>query len=86
MVIQIQDDGAGMSAVHLQSLIERKFQMTTTEEGTGGTGLMNVHRRIALRYGNQYGVTIESNLQQGTTISLTLPLIESHHEGRKMDA
>lgn len=86
MVIQIQDDGAGMSAVHLQSLIERKFHMTTTEEGTGGTGLMNVHRRIALRYGNQYGVTIESNLQQGTTISLTLPLIESQHEGRQLDA
>ncbi|KRE59719.1 cache domain-containing sensor histidine kinase [Paenibacillus sp. Soil750] len=86
MLIQIQDDGAGMSAAHLQSLLDRKFQMTTTEEGTGGTGLMNVHRRIALRYGNQYGVTIESNLKQGTTITLTLPLIESHHEGRIMDA
>lgn len=86
MLIQIQDDGAGMSAGQLQSLLNRKFQMTTTEEGTGGTGLMNVHRRIALRYGNQYGVTIESNLKQGTTITLTLPLIEGHYEGRIIDA
>ncbi|MDR6549901.1 sensor histidine kinase [Paenibacillus qinlingensis] len=86
MLIQIQDDGAGMSAQQLQTLKDRKFQMTTTEEGTGGTGLMNVHRRIALRYGNQYGVTIESSLKQGTTISLTLPLIEGDHEGRMKDA
>lgn len=86
MVIHIQDDGAGMSPTQLQALIDRKFQMTTTEEATGGTGLMNVHRRIALRYGNQYGVTIASSLEQGTTITLTLPLLEAHHEGGKMDA
>jgi two-component system sensor histidine kinase YesM len=86
MVIHIQDDGAGMNPTQLQSLIDRKFQMTTTEEGTGGTGLMNVHRRIALRYGNQYGVTIASSLEQGTTITLTLPLLEDHHEGGKIDA
>ncbi|MNG32902.1 hypothetical protein D3C84_1190200 [compost metagenome] len=60
--------------------------MKTTEEGTGGTGLMNVHRRISLRYGNQYGVTIESDLKQGTTITLRLPLIGNHLEGGKMDA
>ncbi|OCT13882.1 hypothetical protein A8709_17495 [Paenibacillus pectinilyticus] len=86
MLIQIQDDGAGMSAVQLQRVIDRKFEITTVEDGDGGTGLMNVHRRIALRYGNQYGVKIESNLKQGTTISLTLPLIEDLQEGRKQDA
>ncbi|WNR42087.1 cache domain-containing sensor histidine kinase [Paenibacillus roseipurpureus] len=78
MIIQIQDDGAGMSPSQLQRLIDRKFEVTSNEEDTGGTGLMNVHRRIALRYGNQYGVTIESNQREGTTITLTLPLIEGH--------
>ncbi|KQX48965.1 cache domain-containing sensor histidine kinase [Paenibacillus sp. Root444D2] len=86
MLITIQDDGAGMSAVELQNLLDKKFDFASSEEGTGGHGLMNVHRRIALRYGNQYGIKIESSLKQGTTIFLTLPLIEDHLEGGKMDA
>ena len=80
MLITIQDDGAGMSAARLESLLDKKFAPPPTE-GTGGHGLMNVHRRIALRYGPQYGIKIESKLGQGTMISLTLPLIEAEQEG-----
>ncbi|NRF94573.1 sensor histidine kinase [Paenibacillus frigoriresistens] len=86
MLITIQDDGAGMSAVQLQNLLDKKFDFASSEEGTGGHGLMNVHRRIALRYGNQYGIKIESSLKQGTTIFITLPLIEDYPEGGKRDA
>jgi two-component system sensor histidine kinase YesM len=86
MLITIQDDGAGMSAVQLQNLLDKKFDFASSEEGTGGHGLMNVHRRIALRYGNQYGIKIESSLKQGTTIFITLPLIEDNPEGGKRDA
>lgn len=80
MLITIQDDGAGMSAVRLQNLLDKQFKPPHTE-GTGGHGLMNVHRRIVLRYGHQYGIKIESTLGQGTQISLTLPLIEADLEG-----
>lgn len=82
MLITIQDDGAGMSVIQLKKLIDKMSIHTYAEEDTGGNGLINVHRRIVLRYGNQYGIKIESNLEQGTTISLTLPLIiETHVEG-----
>lgn len=80
MVITIQDDGAGMSAARLQSLLDKQFTLPT-EEGTGGHGLMNVHRRIVLRYGRQYGIAIESNLGIGTQISIILPIIEADQEG-----
>lgn len=87
MLITIQDDGAGMSAVQLQNLLDKKFDFASSEEGTGGGhGLMNVHRRIALRYGNQYGIKIKSSLKQGTTIFLTLPLIEDNPERGNRDA
>ena len=87
MLITIHDDGAGMSDVQLRNLLDKKLIHTYTEEGTGGTGLINVHRRIVLRYGNQYGIKIESSLEQGTTISLTLPLIvEANVEGGSKDA
>jgi two-component system sensor histidine kinase YesM len=86
MVITIQDDGAGMTAAQLQNLLDKRFYLNESEEGTGGHGLMNVHRRIVLRYGNPYGIKIESSLEHGTTISLTLPLIEANLQGGNKDA
>ncbi|QGQ98675.1 sensor histidine kinase [Paenibacillus psychroresistens] len=76
MVIKIQDDGAGMNALQLQALLDKKTSIVNPEEGKGGHGLMNVHRRIVLRYGNQFGLTIESDLAKGTTISLVLPFTD----------
>jgi two-component system sensor histidine kinase YesM len=75
-----------MSAARLQDLRDKKFTLTDSEEGTGGHGLMNVHRRIVLRYGSLYGIKIESSLEQGTTISLTLPIIEADMEGGNTSA
>jgi two-component system sensor histidine kinase YesM len=86
MLITIQDNGAGMGAARLQDLLDKKFTLTESEEGTGGHGLMNVHRRIVLRYGSPYGIKIESSLEQGTTISLTLPIIEADMEGGNTSA
>lgn len=86
MVIIVQDDGAGMSESRLQYVLNKQFDFAASEEGTGGHGLMNVHRRIALRYGSGYGMKIESILHQGTTITLTLPLIHVQHEGGQMNA
>lgn len=86
MVIIIQDDGAGMSESRLQQVLQKQFDFAASEEGTGGHGLMNVHRRIVLRYGNQFGMKIESILHRGTMIILTLPLIADELEGGKLDA
>jgi two-component system, sensor histidine kinase YesM len=77
MVIKIQDDGAGMNAMQLQNLHDKKISFVDPDEGNGGHGLMNVHRRIVLRYGNQFGITIESDLAKGTTISLVLPFMDA---------
>jgi two-component system sensor histidine kinase YesM len=72
ILIEIQDDGIGMPDAQLQKLRDN----SAVEEETGGHGLMNVHRRIVLRYGSQFGLSIESSFAQGTTVSLTLPLID----------
>jgi two-component system sensor histidine kinase YesM len=36
-------------------------------------GLANVHRRIRFAYGASYGLTIESEPDLGTTVSVRLP-------------
>ncbi|MCY9664054.1 sensor histidine kinase [Paenibacillus alginolyticus] len=39
-----------------------------------GIGLTNVHRRIALMFGDAYGLRIHSNQGEGTTVIIAMPL------------
>ena len=39
----------------------------------GGTGLRNVNRRIQLRYGDEYGLQIESMAGRGTVVTVRFP-------------
>ena len=46
-----------------------------TDSGSG-VGVKNVHERIQIRYGMGYGLEIQSEIEEGTTIKIWLPLIK----------
>ena len=46
------------------------------EQERYGFGLRNVHERIVLAFGQEYGLWLTSTLNQGTKAVLRLPLIE----------
>lgn len=70
LVLICTDDGAGMSASDLKGLQQIVMQNTNT---SSHTGLFNIHRRVQLRYGDEYGVQIESDLAKGTCVRIVLP-------------
>ncbi|WP_163881189.1 sensor histidine kinase [Paenibacillus favisporus] len=77
--LTVQDNGAGMTEEKLHSL-RQKLELNRLAESDsgslyhkGGLGLMNVHRRIQMVYGEAYGLTIDSALHHGTTIRMSLP-------------
>jgi two-component system sensor histidine kinase YesM len=42
--------------------------------GTGsGVGVRNVHERIGLYYGREYGLTFQSEIEEGTIVTITFP-------------
>ena len=41
-----------------------------------GIGVRNVHRRIQLTFGAQYGLTILSEPDEGTTVQIRLPALD----------
>ena len=75
LVIQIADDGVGMSEVEIKHVLSKEGK------NPYGIGVDNVNRRIALIYGDGYGLTIESEVGVGTTVSIRIPSIELHMEG-----
>ena len=76
ILIQIRDDGAGMTQEKLKHILD---EQTDKEESVG---VLNVHRRIRLYYGQDYGLSFESEIDIGTTAYIYLPdkTGENHEE------
>jgi sensor histidine kinase YesM len=75
LVITVSDDGSGIDEDRLFKIqASLNFETEDTEESLRIYGLKNVHQRIFLSCGSPYGLTIESQLDAGTTVTLCLPL------------
>ena len=78
--LEVSDNGLGMTTEKVHSLLSDKptaddgaAAPDTKRRGGSGIGLRNVHQRIQLLYGAGYGLSIESELDVGTTIRVHLP-------------
>ncbi len=75
VLFQVVDNGGGIGHERLEDLrgyLENKNSKLTS------IGLKNVHRRIRLLYGADYGVTITSQPNVGTMVSVRIPRIEQN--------
>ncbi len=71
LVIVIYDDGIGME----QEVLEELQTLLSQENNRSNhIGLYNVHRRIQLMYGKAYGVTLQSERNEGTVVKIILPI------------
>ena len=68
LVWKVIDDGVGMP----QDQIPR---LNDAESGPSGYGIANVHRRIRMYFGEEYGVTIMSDEGVGTAVMIRMPLM-----------
>ncbi|MEC0266798.1 sensor histidine kinase [Paenibacillus anseongense] len=81
IVIRIIDDGGGMSIEKQQELLagledagldKYKLEEDVKSERSG-LGLKNIAERIKLHYGDQYYLTIRSEIERGTIVEIYLP-------------
>lgn len=79
--ISVSDNGMGIPEETLATLLTDKAR----SRGKGsGIGLWNVNQRIQIYFGGDYGLIVESELDEGTTVSIHLPKV-SIEEYRKED-
>lgn len=76
LCIKVQDNGSGITSERLDKLNER-IQNLSVENVSTSFGLVNVAQRIRIFYGqsDEYGMKIQSAEGEGTTITLTIPLV-----------
>ena len=69
LLITITDDGAGMTEEAIRELHDTLNQIHPTK----GYGIRNVQQRIRILYGEEYGIHINSKIDEGTTVVIRLP-------------
>ena len=74
--IRISDNGMGMPPEVVESLLDFKRPPKSFHASGSGIGVRNVHQRIRLTFGAAYGLHIESEPDQGTTVTVHLPALE----------
>ena len=74
LLINISDDGKGMNSRRLKEV--RARINLDEDEAKKSIGLVNVSGRIKINFGKEYGLTIDSEENIGTCVSVRLPIIK----------
>jgi len=70
LVMICSDDGAGMEPEVLEEIQQ---VLGCSVNKSSHSGLYNINRRLQLKYGDEYGIQIQSDQEKGTTIKIVLP-------------
>lgn len=75
IVLSVEDDGLGIPPEKLKKLQEmlRDDSNIMVKKSRYGIGLRNTNRRIKLLYGSDYGLTIESEVEERICVTITFP-------------
>ena len=71
--ILIKDNGKGIDARNLDSI---NLMLASEDNTSDHLGLYNVHRRIQLEYGSNYGLKLKSGLGKGLVVEIVLPYVK----------
>ncbi len=70
LILTISDDGLGIEPDILHTIL-----LDTATRESHGYGIKNIHDRLKLHYGNEYGLAYQSELGKGTTVTVKLPAV-----------
>ena len=81
ILLSVTDNGIGMSEEEASLVLTDSRRI---HKRGSGVGLVNVNRRIQIYFGNEYGLSIESELDEGTRVLIRIPAVPYTEEGTKL--
>lgn len=81
VILSVTDNGIGMSEEQVALILTDSSRM---HKRGSGVGLVNVNNRIRLLFGGEYGLTVESEPDEGTTVYVRIPAVPYTEENRKI--
>lgn len=80
IVLSVIDNGLGMSEEEAALVLTDSKRI---RKRGSGVGLMNVNNRIQILFGKEYGLVVQSEPDEGTTVSIRIPAIPYTEENRE---
>lgn len=71
LIFVVKDNGVGLTDRSLDEIARE----TAKADRLSGIGIQNIHQRIQMEFGDQYGLNIESILGEFTKVTVKMPLI-----------
>lgn len=81
VVITVRDNGMGIPAGRMQEIdkmLSGSSQLSSNlmEKSNPSIGLINVHDRIRMNYGEEYGLSVSSEPGKGTEVRMEIPMLK----------
>lgn len=74
ILITVSDNGIGMTEEQCKKVLQKE------KSDSSGIGVKNVNDRLAIYFGRKYGISIESELDVGTVVTVRIPKITKEPE------
>lgn len=74
ILLIVSDNGVGMTEEQCRKILEKQ------RSDSGGIGVKNVNDRLRIYFGSKYGLTIRSELDVGTTVTVRIPKISQEEQ------
>lgn len=81
IILSVEDNGLGMSEEEAELVLTDSDRI---HKRGSGVGLINVNNRIQMLFGKEYGLVVESEPDEGTTVSICIPAVPYTDENRKI--
>ena len=81
ILLTVTDNGIGMTKEEVSLMLTDSNRV---HKKGSGVGLVNVNNRIQLLFGKEYGLIIESEPDEGTSVSICIPAVPYTEENRKI--
>ena len=76
VLIEVSDNGPGMPEEMVERLLKPNAPAAAAGAKGSGIGFRNVHQRIQLTFGPNYGLSIDSEPDSGTAVTIRLPALD----------
>ncbi|HBF15273.1 MAG TPA: sensor histidine kinase [Clostridiales bacterium] len=74
ILITVSDNGVGMTPEQCRKILQK------ARSDSGGIGVKNVNDRLKIRFGERFGITLKSEQDVGTVVTVRIPKITDEEE------
>ena len=74
LTITVSDNGVGMTPEQCRKILQK------ARSDSGGIGVKNVNDRLKIRFGERFGITLKSEQDVGTVVTVRIPKITDEEE------